>query len=77
MGAFVIDTLSGPVAFAAIPKCGQHTLKAYSSIHIGLDVIHNIDARVAFIRDPMDRLKSAFHFFKQNNLYRMCDFMDM
>ena len=75
MGAFVIDTLSGPVAFAAIPKCGQHTIAAYGGVMVDSAVIHKIATRIAFIRDPFDRLKSAFHFFKQTNCYVQCDHM--
>lgn len=73
--ALVLASGEDVYAFALIPKCGQHTLRAYSSNFVDIGVIHKIDTRIAFIREPLDRLKSAFHFFKMNNLYRMCDFM--
>ena len=73
--ALLLSVESGVYAFALIPKCGQHTLRRYTDSFVDLGAIHNVGTRIAFIRHPLDRLKSTFHFFKQNNLYRMCDFM--
>jgi len=67
--------LNDKYAFAMIPKCGQHTLLAYGCIVAETNHIHNIKNRIAFIRHPVERLKSAFHFFKQANCYLNEDHM--
>ena len=61
--AFLIDTDLGKIPIASIPKCGQHTLKEYSIGMIPLSECINYRVRVAFIRDPVDRLLSCYHFF--------------
>ena len=64
---FVIGTKIGSVAVAAIPKCGQHTLTALGSTELSFDRIEDFPVRMAFIRDPLDRLSSCFHFFLHSN----------
>lgn len=61
--AYLIDSHRGSIAVAAIPKCGQHTLEEYKVGYISRDVIHNVDLAMAFIRDPLDRLLSCYHFY--------------
>lgn len=58
-GAFILNK---DVCVAAVPKCGQHTLAAYSVGFIPENKIYNFDRRVAFIRDPLDRFLSAYFF---------------
>jgi len=62
--AYIIETNEGPVAFASIPKCGQHTLNAIS---VGMVLPQKLARfkRWAFIREPFDRLESAFHFYSE------------
>lgn len=65
--AFLLETCVGVVAFASVPKCGQHTLEKYKSGMISGQKIRQFPLRVAFIREPFDRFLSAFHFITQNN----------
>lgn|GEM_PF-3619776 len=60
--AALILTSLGPIAFCLIPKCGQHTLESISVDIVGPRELKSLK-RVAFIREPIDRLKSAYHFF--------------
>jgi hypothetical protein len=64
---FVLPTHIGPVAFAAIPKCGQHTFAELDTSELPFDRIKEFPIRMAFIRDPLDRLSSCFHFFLHTN----------
>ena len=72
---FLVNTKKGPAIFAAIPKCGQHTLKSHGGRIVDASRYLDLDIRAAFVRDPVDRLVSAFHFFRQTKCYNMCDFM--
>ena len=63
--AFVLDTFLGPIAFASIPKCGQHTLAKYQKGMIPHSNLRRFPIRAAFIREPFDRFLSAFHFSAQ------------
>ena len=65
--AFLIQTCVGTVAFASIPKCGQHTLAKYQSGMVSEQKILQFPLRIAFVREPFDRFLSAFHFTTQNN----------
>lgn len=65
--AFLLETCVGVVAFASIPKCGQHTLAKYKSGMISERKILQFPLRIAFVREPFDRFLSAFHFITQNN----------
>jgi hypothetical protein len=68
--AFLLETCVGVVAFASIPKCGQHTLNKYKSGMISEQKITQFPLRIAFVREPFDRFLSAFHFTMQNR-YRI------
>lgn len=63
--AFILDTFIGPAAFAAIPKCGQHTLNEYMRCMVQHGKLRKFPIRLAFIREPFDRFLSAFHFMAQ------------
>ncbi|MBL4940487.1 MAG: sulfotransferase family 2 domain-containing protein [Colwellia sp.] len=65
--AFLLETCVGIVAFASIPKCGQHTLAKYKTCMVSELKVLQFPLRIAFIREPFDRFLSAFHFITQNN----------
>lgn len=66
--SFAIDTIFGVVAVASIPKCGQHSLVEMSKCIIQREDLYNYDYRIAFTRDPLDRLRSAYHFYMQRHI---------
>jgi hypothetical protein len=59
---FLVKTNQGDMIFAAIPKCGQHTLIDLCVDYIDITKMPKVP-KVAFIREPIDRLLSAYHFF--------------
>jgi hypothetical protein len=61
--AYLLKSFIGPVCVAAIPKCGQHTLSALSYTLIEPKKIPDFSVRLAFVRDPLERLRSCFHFY--------------
>ena len=61
--AYLLKSFIGPVCVAAIPKCGQHTLSALSYSSIERKKIPDFSVRLAFVRDPVERLRSCFHFY--------------
>ena len=61
--AYLLKSFIGPVCVAAIPKCGQHTLSALSYASIEPKKIPEFSVRLAFVRDPLERLRSCFHFY--------------
>ena len=61
--AYLLKSFIGPVCVAAIPKCGQHTLSALSYTLIEPKKIPEFSVRLAFVRDPLERLRSCFHFY--------------
>lgn len=74
--AVVFNCSGGDYAFAMIPKCGQHTLLYYGGNPVDAgSIVGNVDRSIAFVREPVERLHSAYRFFRQNSCYSMCDFM--
>ena len=61
--AYLLKSFVGPVCVAAIPKCGQHTLSELSYTLIEPKKIPEFSVRLAFVRDPLERLRSCFHFY--------------
>lgn len=61
---FVLKTKIGPVAFAAVPKCGQHTFMGLGATELPFDRIDEFPIRMVFIREPFDRLASCYFFFQ-------------
>ena len=61
--AYLLKSFIGPVCVAAVPKCGQHTLSAMSYTLIEPKKIPDFSVRLAFVRDPLERLRSCFHFY--------------
>ena len=59
---FLVGGDLGFFIFASIPKCGQHTLQSMCTANVARCRVPEAKA-IAFIREPIDRLKSAYHFF--------------
>lgn len=59
----VIDSDLGPIAILNIPKVGSQTLAALEVSKVGLQDSDRLGVKIAFVREPVERLVSAFHFF--------------
>jgi hypothetical protein len=69
----------GVVAFLKIPKCGTQSLQSISTGSIGYKQASNIDVKIAFVRDPIERFKSAHMFLSSTHKdvpYNYEDFVD-
>lgn len=56
----IIHTFEGPLAVLNIPKCGTQTLKFLSFKTDEIGNHQNYKARIAFVRHPLERIKSAY-----------------
>lgn len=65
--SFAIDTIFGIVAVASIPRCGQHSLGEMSKAIIQRDTLRLYSHRIAFVRDPLDRLLSTYYLYMQRH----------
>lgn len=59
----VLYSESGNFAVLNIPKCGSQTLRATELANVDLEQSRMFEDRLAFIRHPVDRIKSAYRFF--------------